>query len=188
PREIHTLPYLTLDEYARSSAAGGLPHQRSLDRHRRWLERRGTVPPAPLEDAGKVMQAFEQLRGFRHARWRHQPCESALDNPRALRFHRCAIRLLQEEGRLRMMRLLVGARPAAVFYGLASGGWRGYYLAGYDREWAGRIHLGQIVLAAAIDAASRERAIEFDFLKGADRVKYLWPVRERTTLDADAYS
>jgi hypothetical protein len=57
------------------------------------------------------------------------------------------------------------------------GGWRGYYLAGYDRQWAGRIHLGQITLAAAIDLAS-QGAREFDFLKGADRVKYLWPVRE----------
>ena len=134
------------------------------------------------------MKAFDQLKQFLHVRWRHQPRESVLDNPRVVRFHQRALRQLLNEGRLRMIRLLVGARPAAVFYGLASGGWRGYYLAGYDREWAGRIHLGQITLAAAIDAASRERAIEFDFLKGADRVKYLWPVRERTTLDADAYS
>ena len=27
-----------------------------------------------------------------------------------------------------------------------------------------------------------------DFLKGAERVKYHWPVRERVTLDADVYS
>ena len=36
--------------------------------------------------------------------------------------------------------------------------------------------------------ASKEGATEFDFLKGADRVKYLWPVHERATLDADVYS
>jgi len=29
---------------------------------------------------------------------------------------------------------------------------------------------------------------EFDFLKGAEPVKYLWPVRERATFDAAVYS
>jgi CelD/BcsL family acetyltransferase involved in cellulose biosynthesis len=87
-----------------------------------------------------------------------------------------------------MIRLSIDMRTIAVFYGLASSGWWGYYLAGYDRQWAGRIRLGQITLAAAIDLASREGATEFDFLKGAERVKYLWPVRERSSLDADAYS
>ena len=87
-----------------------------------------------------------------------------------------------------MIRLSSDMRPVAVFYGLATGSWWGYYLAGYDREWAGRIHLGQLNLAAAIDLASQEGAAEFDFLKGVERVKYLWPVRERSALDADAYS
>jgi hypothetical protein len=75
-----------------------------------------------------------------------------------------------------------------VFYGISSGRWWGYYLAGFDREWAGRIRLGQIVLAAAVDMATSEGADEFDFLKGVERVKYVWPVRERTTLDADVFS
>lgn len=87
-----------------------------------------------------------------------------------------------------MIRLSTDMRTIAVFYGLAGSGWWGYYLAGYDRQWAGRIHLGQITLAAAIDLASRDGATEFDFLKGAERVKYLWPVRERSSLDANAYS
>src|SRR5919198_5456234 len=90
------------------------------------------------------------------------------------RFHRHTLHLLLEEGRLRMLSVRVGARMAAVFYGLASGRWWGYYLAAFDREWAGRIHLGQITLAAAIEAASAQRAAEFDFLKGADRIRYLW--------------
>src|SRR6266545_1427384 len=66
--------------------------------------------------------------------------------------------------------------------------WWGYYLAGYDREWAGRIHLGRVALGAAIDLAAKEGAREFDFLNGPERVKYLWPVRERVTIDADVYS
>jgi CelD/BcsL family acetyltransferase involved in cellulose biosynthesis len=86
-----------------------------------------------------------------------------------------------------MIRLSAKGQAVAVFYGIASGRWWGYYLAGYDREWAGRIRLGQIMLATAIDLAVEEGCVEFDFLKGAERIKYLWPVRERTTVDADIY-
>src|SRR6185295_20366302 len=75
-----------------------------------------------------------------------------------------------------------------VFYGMAAGTWWGYYLAGFDREWAGRIHLGRLTLATAIDHAMAQGATEFDFLKGAEPVKYLWPVNERTTLDAEIAS
>jgi hypothetical protein len=39
-----------------------------------------------------------------------------------------------------------------------------------------------------MDIARSEGATEFDFLKGAHRNKYAWPVRERTTVDADLFS
>ena len=122
-----------------------------------------------------------------------EKAESALDRPGTRRFHRHVLPLLLREGRLRMIGVLADMRPIAAFYGLASAGvgknrWWGYYLAGYDRDWAGRIHLGQITLASAIDLASHDGAAEFDFLKGAERIKYLWPVRERVTMDADIYS
>lgn len=191
PREIYTLPYLDLAEVSSRLADGAFPlgHSlKSLDKHRRWLERRGRLRIETLQDPGEVLAAFESLTEFLHARWRGQGDGSALDSPRMRRFHRHVIPLLLGDGRLRMIRLSTDMRTIAVFYGLAGSGWWGYYLAGYDREWAGRIHLGQITLAAAIDLASRDGATEFDFLKGAERVKYLWPVRERSSLDANAYS
>jgi CelD/BcsL family acetyltransferase involved in cellulose biosynthesis len=189
PREIHPHPYLDLRELpVRSPGAPPRPRNASsLDKHRRWLERRGVITIKRLEHAIEVLDAFESLARFLHARWRTHPQGSALDDARALRFHRRVLPLLLNEGRLRMIRLSADARTIAVFYGLANGSWRGYYLAGYDREWAGRIHLGQINLEAAIGEAFNEGAAEFDFLKGAEPVKYLWPVRERATLDADVY-
>ena len=87
-----------------------------------------------------------------------------------------------------MIQLSADMRPIAVYYGLTAGTWAGYYLAGYDREWAGRIHLGQITLATAMDLVAQDGATEFDFLKGAERTKYHWRVRERATVDADVYS
>jgi CelD/BcsL family acetyltransferase involved in cellulose biosynthesis len=191
PREIHTLPYLDLAD-ARSAVVNGVPHPlnaRSLNKHRRWLEGRcRRLRVELLDDPSQVADAFDSLVQFLHARWRNHGNGSALDNPRTVRFHRRALPLLLAERRLRMIRISADTRAIAVFYGLASGKWWGYYLAGYDRDWAGRIRLGQITLATAIEVASREGATEFDFLKGADRVKYLWPVRERATLDADVYT
>ena len=92
-----------------------------------------------------------------------------------MRWHRRALPLLLAEGRLRLIRVKGDERTIGVFYGIASGGWWGNYLAGYDREWAGRDSSGQIVLASAVDMAVREGATEFDFLKGAERIKYVWP-------------
>jgi len=190
PRDVHTLPSLDLAELWSSSIdrESQLWHSRSLDKHRRWLERRGCVRVDMVKDLDDVVEAFGTLTGLLHARWSNSTSGSALDDPRAARFHRHVLPLLLREQRLKLLRLSVDARTVAVFYGLATGGWWGYYFAGYDREWAGRIHLGQLTLAAAIDRASQEGATEFDFLKGEERVKYLWPVRARATLSADIYS
>jgi CelD/BcsL family acetyltransferase involved in cellulose biosynthesis len=205
PREIYALPYLDLNEASSPVAGEAHPYpdrgSSSLNKHRRWLERRCRFRIEMLQEPGEVMAAFELLVQLLHVRWQGSGGGSALDDLPTQRFHRHVIPLLLQEGRLRMIRLSADMRTIAVFYGLASGAsptaaasgapsgaWWGYYLAGYDREWAGRIHLGRITLATAIELASREGAAEFDFLKGAERARYLWPVRERVTVDADLYS
>jgi CelD/BcsL family acetyltransferase involved in cellulose biosynthesis len=186
PTEVSVLPYLDLT----SERAAGLssPDARALLKHRRWLERRGHTRVDLADSPSDGLDAFEWLRHFLHLRWRDMPTGSALDDPKTARFHRRAIPLLLAERRLRMLRLVVDGRTVGVFYGVAAGRWWGYYLAGYDRRWAGRLHLGRLLLAAAIDAAAAEGAGEFDFLKGTEPVKYLWPVRERTTMDVDVYT
>jgi len=189
PREVNTLPYLTLADQQESGSDGpSAKSLRSVQKHRRWLERRCRLAVDLLQDAGDVMDAFDHLARFLNHRWRSRGEGSVLDDPRMVRLHHHVLPQLLAAGRLRMMRVSADGRIISVFYGLAGGSWWGYYLAGYDREWAGRIHLGQVNLAAAIDLARQEGATEFDFLKGAERVKYTWPVRERTTLDADVFS
>jgi CelD/BcsL family acetyltransferase involved in cellulose biosynthesis len=191
PREVHALPYLRLCEMRPEDLRDtpSMEPLRSLEKHRRWLERRSPLIVDRLERTEDVTAAFDELVRFLHVRWRGEPVPSALDDPHLQRFHRRALPRLLKDGRLWMIRFSEkGGRARAVFYGLKSGRWRGYYLAGFDREWAGRIRLGQIMLAGAIDLAAAEGATEFDFLKGAERVKYVWPVRARATIDADVFS
>jgi CelD/BcsL family acetyltransferase involved in cellulose biosynthesis len=188
PREIYPVPYLDLREPgARLSGDVPTPASASLARHRRWLERKGRVRIEAVKDPADAAAAFETLVRLLRARWQGHG-NSVLDEQRVQRFHGRVLPHLLAAGRLRMIRISADMRPIAVYYGLATGAWWGYYLAGYDREWAGRIHLGRVMLAAAIDLAAQDGATEFDFLRGAERVKYTWPVRERVTIDADVYS
>jgi CelD/BcsL family acetyltransferase involved in cellulose biosynthesis len=179
--EIQPLPYLSLGDGLPATASD------SLDKHRRWLARRGDITVDLVREAGEAAAAFQTLTEFLRDRWTGRG-GSTLDDATRWRFHERVIPRLLAEGRLRMIRLAADGRTVAVYYGLAAGRWWGYYLAGFDREWAGRIHLGRILLATAIEQAVQQGASEFDFLKGAEPVKYLWPVRERTTLDADVAS
>jgi CelD/BcsL family acetyltransferase involved in cellulose biosynthesis len=188
PHELHALPHLDLRErYSGNPAFARESH--SLQKHRRWLERRGVLRIDLLDDEAEVLSAFDSLVRFLHVRWQAPGNHgSALDDVRMERFHRHVLPRLLAEGRLRMLRLSSDMRTIAVFYGIGTSRWWGYYLAGYDREWAGRIHLGRLTIAAAIDVAAERGIDTFDFLKGAEPVKYLWPVRDSITVDADIYS
>ena len=189
PREIYPVPFLRLaNELEMPGSAPSAKSLRSIEKHRRWLQRRGRVEVRLLTEVADAMAAYEDLVRFLRARWTGPSEASVLDDPRIGRFHRHVVPQLLAAGRLRMIRTTADARTVAVFYGVAAGNWWGYYLAGYDRAWAGRIHLGQVNLATAIDMAAAEGASEFDFLKGAELVKYVWPVRERTAIDADVFS
>jgi CelD/BcsL family acetyltransferase involved in cellulose biosynthesis len=195
PRQVNALPYISLGDLHGGSARDAWGNTSSMIKHRRWLEHRGVLSIDTIRDGGDALLAFEQLTEWLDARW---GAHSATRHPRAARFHRHVIPLLAAERRLRMVRLRSDKQCVAMCYGLAcgdqrtaadsTGGWWAYYLAGYDRAWAGRIHLGRVVVAVTIDMAVREGATQFDFLKGAERYKYYWPVRDRVTIDADVYS
>jgi CelD/BcsL family acetyltransferase involved in cellulose biosynthesis len=193
PIEVHAAPYLPLDERDAGSPSERAAKAASEGRHRRLLSRRGQIAVNCVEDEGGVLRAFHSLTGMLHERW--GAGRSALDNPETQRFHRHVLPLLLAEDRLRMLQITADGRQVAVVYMLAAGSaaghagrWYGYLLAGYDRAWAGRIHLGRLAVQGGIDLSARDGAREFDLLKGSERSKYYWPVRERVTIDANLYS
>ena len=187
PDEIHALPYLDLTEaFMANAAAPREPH--SLQKLQRRLEERGHLRVDLLDDEAEMLSAFDSLVRFLHVRWRGFGEESVLDHPRVHRFHRHVLPRLLAEGRLRMLRLSCDMRTIGVFYGLGTAQWWGCYLAGYDRGWAGGLQLGQIVIASAIEVAAEQGVRRFDFLKGVEGAKDLWPLRDRVSVDAQIYS
>jgi CelD/BcsL family acetyltransferase involved in cellulose biosynthesis len=194
PRQVNALPYIRLGELHGGAARDAWGNTSSMTKHRRWLEHRGELTIECARDADDALSAFERMTEWLETRWGAQ---SATRSARAGRFHRHVIPLLVAERRLRMVRVLSGGRCVAICYGLTCGNdapagsakkWWAFYLAGFDRAWAGRIHLGRVLADITVDMALAEGAAEFDFLKGGERYKYYWPVHDRVTIDADVYS
>jgi hypothetical protein len=196
PTEVYAMPYLALAEREAGSPDERAAQAVSLKRQYGRLARRGHLAIDVLDDADEALAALDVLAQMLRARW--GAGVSALDTPRTFAFHEHVVPRLLDEGHLRMIRVMSSERTVAVCYVLAGGSnvprvgaagkWWGYLLAGYDRQWAGRIHLGRVAAAASVDLAARDEVHTFDFLKGAERFKYLWPVREHVSIDADLYS
>ena len=83
-----------------------------------------------------------------------------------------------DAGALRMFAMTVGDRIVAVFYGFAAQRTVYYYLSGYDPELE-KMSPGTLIVAHAVDAAVREGAATFDFLRGAEEYKLSWGAKQR---------
>jgi CelD/BcsL family acetyltransferase involved in cellulose biosynthesis len=79
---------------------------------------------------------------------------------------------------LRLNRLKIGERVAAVYYGFFRNGRAYAYLGGFDSDMP-RLSPGVQVLHHAIVEAIREGAREFHFLRGAESYKYAWGATDR---------
>lgn len=145
---------------------------RNLRHTTRRAQRAGAVvvEAATPHTAGGMLEDLFRLHA---ARWSERGETGVLADPAVQAFHRMAVPALAEAGLLRMHRLRIGGRLAAVHYGLGDGRRAYYYLGGFDPELA---PLGPGVLAVghAIAEALREGAAEFHFLRGREPYKYRW--------------
>jgi len=122
------------------------------------------------------LEALFRLHDARPDRARHG---GFLDDPRVRAFHREAARALARAGALH----LAGVRApdgalAAVAYGFADHGRASCYLAASDPAHE-RVAPGDLAVLHAIEEAVRAGAFQFDFLRGAERYKYVWGARDR---------
>jgi CelD/BcsL family acetyltransferase involved in cellulose biosynthesis len=147
--------------------------------YRRRLARAGEVAVEPAE-AGALRAALEALIALHGARWGARGEAGMLADERVEQFHRDAAARLCAAGLLRLIVVRVNAMPAAVCYGFNAKGRTFYYLGGFAPEWA-RYNVGTVAVSHAIEAAERDGAREFDFLRGRERYKYRWGATDRLT-------
>lgn len=112
------------------------------------------------------------------ARWQRRGMPGMLADDVIQQFHRDVAHRMLEAGALRMLRMCLGERPIAVFYGFAHHRTVYFYLSGYDPEFE-KLSPGNVVIEEAIVAAAREGATAFDFLRGAEEYKRAWGAEER---------
>lgn len=153
---------------------------RNLRHTRQRAERAGavTVETATPDSAGALLEDLFRLHA---ARWAARGEPGVLADAAVRRFHRAAAPALARAGLLRLHRLRIGGRVAAVHYGMGDGRRAYYYLGGFDPALA-PLGPGVLALGNAIDEALREGAREFHFLRGSEPYKHRWGAMDRPSV------
>ena len=130
-------------------------------------------------DASNLDALLDGLFALHAARWKRRDLPGVLDDSATQSFHREVARRALASGVLRMHALSLDGRLIGVWYGFAAKGTTSFYLSGYDPVCE-RMSIGSQLIARAIDAAIREGATTFDFLRGAEEYKHAWGAIDRT--------
>ncbi|HKO15352.1 MAG TPA: GNAT family N-acetyltransferase [Gemmatimonadaceae bacterium] len=159
--------------------------------YRRRLERSGELR-VRLATCETVCSLFSTLAALHEARWRERGESGVLHDPAVRAFHQAALPALCSDGTPRLLELTLDGRTVACVYVLLRGTRAWYYLGGFDPAYE-RFSVGTVAVGHAIDAAIRDGARTFDFLRGAEPYKYAWgaadrPVYRRTLRRAGALS
>lgn len=131
--------------------------------------------------AGEVRDAMEDLARLHALRWEDKGESGVLADPLLDRTLRDAAPALSAAGLLRLWRVRLGGRTAAVLLVLAGSEAHHYYLGGFDPA-VGAFSPSAALVGAAMAQAAREGASAFDFLRGAEPYKARWGARPRPTV------
>jgi CelD/BcsL family acetyltransferase involved in cellulose biosynthesis len=167
-------PVMPIDDFERMLST----HARKKIRYyRRSAERLGdvTYDSATPESLDTLLESLFELHA---ARWQQRGLPGVLADSTTQDFHRDVARRMLGAGALRMYAMRIGGAIRAIFYGFAHHGTVYYYLSGYDPDLE-KISIGNTIVAHAIEAAVRDGAKTFDFLRGAEEYKYAWGARDR---------
>jgi CelD/BcsL family acetyltransferase involved in cellulose biosynthesis len=151
--------------------------QRTLRLARNRAARAG---PLAFQRAGPdgIADALASLERLHAARWQGRGEAGVLADARVRRFHREAAPALAVAGLLRLFTLRFGEEVVAASYGFHHAHRSYLYVTGFDPAHAFESP-GVLMTAHAIDAAIRDGAREFHFLRGQEPYKYLWGAVDR---------
>jgi CelD/BcsL family acetyltransferase involved in cellulose biosynthesis len=158
------------------------PFAAKVGRYRRRAARAGhlrfeSVEGEPVE---RALEVFADVVRLHTASWAGRGTPGVLSDGRVRRFHRAVIREAHPRGLVELYRLWLDDRVVAAYYGFRDARRAYYYLGGFDPA-AGALSVGTLAVAAAVEAALRRGAAEFDFLRGQEPYKYRWGARDRPT-------
>lgn len=174
-------PYITLPGSWEDFRAGlGRNLRQNLGRYARKLDREasGEVRETLVSGPGAAEAAVVDLAALHRRSWAATGEATTFLDPGMVEFHRLLAPRLDRDGRLRLHRLDVGDRVAAIIYCFRHGDVMSFYQTGYDPELS-RYGPGRRLMAAAIRSAIEEGAKEFDLLRGDEDHKRRWSTAVR---------
>lgn len=148
--------------------------------YRRRLKRELAAEHVTVGEPDREL-TMRQLFELHNRRWRKRGARGAFATEKTRAFHLDLSRKLLASGHLRLHRLTLNGRTAAVLYCFHYGPRVSYYLSGFDLSYA-KYSIGHDLIAFAIEDAIALGASEFDFLRGDEAYKYGWNATERRTV------
>lgn len=141
----------------------------------RLARRGGEVRAVAAAEIPRFLGDLVRLHG---ARWASRDGEGVMRDEAVLRFHAAAIPRLAAAGLARLFEARVDGHVIGAYYGLADADRAYAYLGGFDPAFAFESP-GTVLVGHAIEAAHRDGAREFHFLRGREAYKYEWGAADR---------
>jgi len=151
--------------------AGGLeavsPHWRRNARRSERLLRQDFALEFTLGNGGDAGE-LERLHGLR---WGAADAPHAFSDPAMHAFLFAALPLLAQDGLLRLHKLTLDGRCAAMAFGLAAHDTLQLYMSAFDPRWS-RYSTGLVTILHAMQCAAAEGARQLHFPRGSEGYKY----------------
>jgi CelD/BcsL family acetyltransferase involved in cellulose biosynthesis len=185
---VRVTPSPTLDHYSCAICpvlsllpAPEIPAQQlhNINYYRRRAERLGVLEFETATES-TLNSMLEDLFLLHSARWQERGLNGVLAEEKLRSFHREAACALLRNRMLRMYCMRCAGKAVAVLYGFSAHRRTYYYLSGFDPAFSS-ISPGTLIVGHAIDQAIKEDRVEFDFLRGVEKYKYLWGAKDSHT-------
>ena len=143
--------------------------RQQINRCQRRYQESGDVE---LQEAATLVEAhswFDQLGSFHKKRWGNK--ESGFSNPHFVQFHRALIEELWPNGKIELVRLIVGQHVKGYLYNFICGDRVFFYMSGLEAEQDNKLKPGLLSHALCIQKHLDEGRNYYDFMGGSDRYK-----------------
>jgi len=152
------------------------PHWRANARRSERLLRQDFAIEFALGDGADAAE-LERLHGLR---WGGADATPVFSDPAMHAFLHDALPLLAQDGLLRLHKLTLDGRCAAMAFGLAARDTLQLYMGVFDPQWS-RYSTGLVTILHAIQCAAAEGAQQLHFLRGSEGYKYHLGASDRPT-------
>ena len=188
--KVSVAPYISLaggfDKYMQRFSA---KHRYNLRRQRNRLSESFGVSFCSCNNAEKVQvrSTLKELFELHAARKARVGIKSIFSEQKTVDFHFDLAEQLRKTNWLRLSSLRKGDKAVAVDYGFVFGRRFSYYQSGIDPNWESH-SVGSSLLLEIIRESCAEGCVEFDFLRGDEKYKWIWARSSRALYDVTLYN